>query len=192
MIAGEFVMVEISDYRCRKLCIDDLETVMHWRMLPHVTQFMKTDPVLTLEGQYEWFETLSSNGEVFQWVIHVDDKPCGVISLDDFDLLNKRCTWGYYVAEKSLRSFSLAIALEMSIYDYVFNKLMLNKIIGESFCINTAAIKMHELCGCTTEGILRQHIIKNGQLYDICIQTMLAEEWSRINVNIEYQHIDFS
>jgi RimJ/RimL family protein N-acetyltransferase len=75
--------------------------------------------------------------------------------------------------------------------DMTNKRLELNKIFGESFCINTAAVKMHELCGCKTEGILRRHILKNGQYYDICVQSMLAEEWKSVRNGFKYQHIDF-
>jgi hypothetical protein len=184
-------MYASNTYYCRKLTAGDLESIMRWRMLPHVTKFMNTDPLLTLEGQTEWFEKLSSAGEIFYWIIHVNDIPCGVINLSDVDLHNGRCTWGYFVAEKKLRSFNLAISLEMSLYDYVFDKLKLNKITGESFCLNTAAVKMHELCGCKTEGILRQHIFKNGLYYDVCVQSMLADEWKSIRGGLEYRHIEF-
>jgi len=180
-----------SRFNCRKLEAGDLENVMRWRMSPQVTKFMNTDPVLTLDGQKRWFEKLSSAGEFYYWVIEVDGIPCGIINLADIDVANKRCTWGYYVAEKKLRSFDLAMSLEMSLYDYVFDKIGLNKITGESFCVNTVAVKMHELCGCKTEGVLRRHIFKNGQYYDVCVQSMLADEWKNLRNGFEYQQIDF-
>ena len=178
-------------FSCRKLEAGDLENVMCWRLSPQVTKFMNTDPVLTLDGQKRWFEKLSSAGEVLYWIILVDGIPCGVINLADIDAVSKRCTWGYYVAEKKLRSFNLAMSLEMSLYDYAFDKMKFNKVTGESFCLNTAAVKMHELCGCKTEGILRQHILKNGQYYDVCVQSMLAEEWNNLRNSFDYQRIDF-
>jgi len=175
-----------------RLAVANLETVMHWRMLPHVTQYMNTDPELTLEGQKLWFEKLSSAGENFYWVINVEDTPCGVINFADIDFENKHCTWGYYIAEKELRSLPLAIALEMSLYDYAFDTLKLNKVTGESFCLNTAAVTMHELCGCKSDGILRQHVLKKEQFYDVCVQSMLKEEWYSLRDDFEYQHLDFS
>ena len=178
-------------FQCRKLEVGDLENVMSWRMSPHVTKFMNTDPVLTLDGQKRWFDKLAAAGEYYYWIIEVDDIPCGVINLADIDMTNKRCEWGYYVAEKKLRSFDLAMSLEMSLYDYAFDKIGLNKVTGESFCLNTAAVKMHELCGCKTDGIFRQHIFKNGQYYDVCVQSMLAEEWNNLRHDFEYQHINF-
>lgn len=181
----------LSEYRCRKLEAADLETIMYWRMLPHVTQFMNTDPVLTIEGQERWFENQCSAGTLYYWIIEVDSIPCGLINLADVDMTNKRCTWGYYIAEKKSRSFQLALSLEMSLYDYAFDTKKLNKVTGESFCENTVAVKMHELCGCETEGILKQHILKNGRFHDVCVQSMLAETWENIRDGFEYQKIEF-
>ena len=179
------------NYHCRKLMSTDLEKVMYWRMLPHVTQYMNTDPVITMEGQRVWYDKLSSSSEFYYWIIEIDGNPCGLVNLADMDKANKRCTWGYYIAEKKWRSFSLATSLEMSLYDFVFDKIGLNKITGESFCVNVAAIKLHELCGCETEGILKQHIFKNDKYYDVCIQSIFAEQWRNIRSGFKYQHINF-
>ena len=176
---------------CRRLAAADLEMVMEWRMSPHVTKYMNTDQALTMEGQQCWFERISSSGELCYWIIVVGDAPCGVINLSNVDMVNRRCGWGYYVAVKELRSFNLAISLESSLYDYAFGKIGLNKVTGESFCANTAAIKMHELCGCMTEGILRQHIYKNGQYHDVCVQSMLAGEWMRLRASIDAPRFEF-
>jgi len=181
-----------NNYRCRKLKASDLENVMRWRMSPHITKFMNTEPSLTMEGQKQWFDKLLSAGELYYWIIEVEGMPCGLINLSDIDMTNKRCTWGYYVAEKKSRSFHLSISLEMSLYDYAFDKIGLNKVTGESLCINTAAIKMHELCGCKIEGVLKQHIFKNGQYYDVCVQSMFAETWRNTRDGFEYQKIEFS
>ena len=178
-------------YNCRNLKSHDLENVMNWRMSPHVTKYMNTDPVITIEKQKEWFDKLSSGSEFYYWIIEVDANPCGLINLADMDKINNRCTWGYYIADKKQSSFQLAMSLEMSLYDFAFDKIGLNKVTGESFCINTAAVKMHELCGCETEGILKQHIFKNNQYYDVCIQSMLAEHWRNIRGDFEYQKIEF-
>ena len=184
-------MEKVSKFKCRRLDVSDLENVIRWRTSPDVTKYMNTDPVLTLDGQKKWYDHLIGFGELYYWVIEVGENSCGVINLADLDKANKRCTWGYYVAEKKFRSFDLAVSLETNLYDYVFDVLGFNKIIGESFCLNAAAIKLHELCGCKTEGILRQHVYKNGQFFDICVQSMLASEWMKLRRSFEYQKIEF-
>ena len=179
-------------YSCHRLNTNDLEMVRHWRMLPYITEYMNTDPVLTVEGQKQWYENKVAAGELYHWIIEVDGTPCGLVNLADMDQANKRCSYGHYVAVKKLRSFKLTLSMQMSMYDYAFGQLGLNKIATEAFCENTIAVKMNEMYGCKTEGILRQHILKKGQYYDVCIQSMLAEEWQTLRSKFKYQQIDYN
>lgn len=38
----------------RKIKENDLENIIEWRMMPQVTKYMYTDPILTLEEQKIW------------------------------------------------------------------------------------------------------------------------------------------
>ena len=180
-----------SNFSCHKLEANDLEMVRHWRMLPYITEYMNTDPVLTVEGQKQWYENKIATGELYHWIVEVDGIPCGLVNLADMDKANKRCSYGHYVAVKKLRSFKLTLSMQMSMYDYVFGKLGLNKMATEAFCENTIAVKMNEIYGCKTEGVLRQHILKNGQYHDVCLQSMLAGEWQTLRQKFKYQQIDY-
>ena len=53
----------------------------------------------------------------------------------------------------------------------------MNRVQAEVLSNNMRIVKMHELEGYTTEGVLRQAICKQGMYYDIYIQSMLREEW---------------
>jgi len=178
-------------YSCRQLLLSDLETVMTFRMQPHVTKYMNTDPALTLDGQVSWYNKMKASGIFYYWAIEVESVPCGVINLGNVDLINMRSDWGYYIADKSLRSLHLCVSLEMSLYDFAFDVLGLNKVYGESFSINHAAVKMHELCGCETDGILRQHIFKDDKFYDVTVQSMLADRWRELRSSFDYEKIAF-
>ena len=99
----------------------DLEDIMRWRMDPEITKYMNTNPKLTLEGQKKWFAAISSNSDVKYWVIEVDGQGAGVINLTGLNREDGVLGWAYYVGEKKLRSMKLALALEMSLYDYIFD-----------------------------------------------------------------------
>ena len=55
--------------------------------------------------------------------------------------------------------------------------LGMNRVQADVVSNNMRIVKMHELEGYTTEGVLRQAIFKQGMYYDIYIQSMLREEW---------------
>lgn len=170
---------------------NDLEMVMNWRMLPEITEYMYTDPVLTLEGQKNWFEKLSEDSTNKVFIIVVDDVPAGVLNVCDIDYVNKRCSWGYYIAVKEKRSLYLAMALEWNLYDFVFETLGLHKLEGEIFSFNKAVLRIHQMCGSEIEGVRKEHIYKNGKFYDITVTGILKEHWLDIRDKRDYEKIEF-
>lgn len=169
----------------------DLEIVMDWRMRPYVTEFMNTDPVLTMEDQKNWFDAIKNRNDQINWIIRIDEKPVGLINVSSIDRLNSRCSWGYYIAEKEARSLRLAIYLEWNLYDYVFDTLKLHKLCNETFVENEQVVKLHIMCGCKEDGIMRQHVYKNGAYHDISVGSILAEEWFAKREKTKYEHFIF-
>ena len=170
---------------------DELELIMNWRMMPEITKYMYTDPVLTLESQQKWFHLLKERKDIIPFMIEVDGVPSGVLNITDIDYTNKRCTWGYYVAVQEKRSLALAMALEWNLYDYVFDVMGLNKLEGEIFSFNKGVLRIHQMCGSQIEGVLKQHICKNGEFYDVTVTGILKSDWEQIRGKYQYEKISF-
>jgi len=49
---------------CRQIKEEDLEMIMNWRMMPEITRYMNSDPVLTLEGQKKWFKKIRESERI--------------------------------------------------------------------------------------------------------------------------------
>lgn len=169
-------------YRLRLLRDSDLETVMRWRMSPEVTRYMYTDPVLTLEGQRRWFQQVRHSGRDLVWVIELlaGDRPVGLLSLSDIDRVQRRCAWAYYLGETDVRGAGLARSLEMNICALVFEGLELNKLWCEVLAFNDRVVALHEKFGSRVEGVLRQHICKNGEYHDVVRMGLLRQEWPAV------------
>lgn len=163
--------------RMRLLTEEDLAMVMEWRMRPYITRFMNTDPKLTMEGQRKWFEKVSSDPAQINWIIEYDDVPVGFMNVVDIDRVNGRCSWGYYIAEREKRSLKLAVYLEWNLYNYVFDVLGLHKLCNETFTENKQVVKLHQLCGSRQDGIMREHVYKNGRYFDVSAGSILRQEW---------------
>ncbi len=168
-----------------------LQQVMEWRMRPDITRFMNTDPELNIDTQKKWFERIKNDSTQRHWVICVDDVPSGSINLVNIDYINKRCNWGYYIANQLVRSLKLAMYLEWNLYDYVFQTLKLNKLCNETFVLNNQVIQLHDLCGSKKEGILRQHVFKNGTYYDISVGSILSSEWETLRSKTKFEYFLF-
>lgn len=169
---------------------DELELVMNWRMLPEITYYMYTDPQLTIEQQREWYQKSKADTKNETYMIEVNGVPAGVLNITDIDYKNKRCSWGYYVAVKELRSLNLAMMLEWNVYDYAFYHLGLNKVAGEIFSFNKGVLRIHRMCGSTIEGELKEHIYKNGEFYDVTVTGITRNQWEALKGKFNYDKIE--
>lgn len=172
-----------------KISIEDLELIMNWRMKPEITKYMYTDPILTLENQKKWFDSIQNDNSVKYWIIEYNQVKIGLINLYDIDYKNRRCSWAYYIGDTSFRGKGIGTMLECNIYDYVFNILELNKLSCEVFSFNEKVIFIHKKFGSIIEGILKQHIYKNGIYHDIVTMAIIKEKWEKIKGNYKYEKI---
>lgn len=175
----------------RKIQKDDLELIMRWRMDKDITHYMNTDPQLTMEKQLIWYDKISNDETVEYWLAEVDAAPAGVISLNSIDRTSGIASWGYYIGEKKLRSLKLAVSLEMSLYDYVFDVLGLNELTNEVFSLNEGVIKLHLACGSCITKEVKGEVSKNGVDYDITHISITNADWEQIRYGKKYEHIDF-
>lgn len=171
---------------------DDLENIMRWRMDEEITRFMNTNPKLTPEGQKKWLSSIRNNSDVRYWVIEVDKIPAGVINLTGLDNPEGSLGWAYYMGEKRLRSIQTALALEMSMYDYVFDVLHKKAVYGDIFTLNQGVIQLHKLCGCEIVEEKKNHVCKEGVYYDVTFMRMTAERWNSIRDSKKYEKIVFA
>ena len=169
---------------------DDLEMMLDWRMRPEITQFMFTNPVLTMETQRKWFENLKTDKTQIRWIIYYNDIPIGSMYLVDIDYENKRCESGWFIAEKEYRSLNLAMYLQWNVLDYIFNVLNLNRNYGYVIDTNKSLIKLLNLCGFETEGILKQHVVIRNEVHDVYITAMTKNAWNEKKAHIHYEEFE--
>lgn len=175
----------------REIREEDLETIMRWRMDPDITRYMNTNPKLTPEGQRKWLGSLERNENVMYWLVMVEENPVGVINLADIDWDRKDSSWGYYIGEKKYRSLKLAISLEMSLYDYVFDILGFRELHNEAFSLNEGVVKLHLACGNDIVKEVKGEVEKEGVKYDITHLSITKEKWDSIRETKKYEKIDY-
>lgn len=171
----------------RLITKDDLERIRHWRMQPEISRYMYTDPVITEQSQQEWFARVEASHHDIVWSIDLSDgTPVGILSLSDIDYLNSRCVWAYYIAEPAGQGKGLAKPLECNIADFVFGTLQLRKLWCEVFSTNERVVALHERFGSKVEGVLRQHIRKGSETFDVVRMGLLREDWIALRPSLKY------
>lgn len=178
--------------KLRTIQDDDLEMIMNWRMRPDITKYMNTNPKLTLEGQRKWLSSISTNPNVKYWMIEIERCAAGVINLADIDWKNRTASWAYYIGERKLRSFDVALSLEMSLYDYVFEELKFIELHNEVLSLNKGVIKIHCLCGNRILNEVRDEVVKEGVSYDVTHLSITADEWKSVKPDMEYEKVSFA
>lgn len=169
----------------------DLDNIMRWRMDEDITRYMNTNPKLTPEGQREWLGRIRADKNVRYWLIEIGGIPAGVINITGLENPEGKLGWAYYVGEKRLRSIQAALALEMSMYDYVFDVLGKKAVLGDVFALNTGVIQLHRLCGCEIVKECKNAVCKEGVWYDVVYLCMTAERWMKIRNAKKYEKIVF-
>lgn len=176
----------------KKVTYDDLEQIRQWRMLPEITKYMYTDPIITPEQQVKWYEKNKADPSVKYWIINVDSINIGLLCLTNIDYQNNHCSWGYYIADDRFKGKGLAKIIEINVYEYVFYSLKMNKLWCEVLEFNSKVVSLHQKFGSEVEGTLREHIFKNGEYFDVIRMSITKRKWETIRnqfINI-YPTID--
>jgi len=173
----------------RRLTENELELLMNWRMREDISRMMFNTVKLTMEGQLKWFEKIKNSDTEIRWIIWKDEKPIGSLYFVDIDRKNLRCESGWFIAEKDGLDFSQVIAIQRNSYDYAFDVLGLNRVYGLIIDTNKGLPRMLELCGVRKEGVLKQHVIKDGVPHDVIVVGITKEDWYNQKKNITYEKI---
>lgn len=168
---------------------DHLEQVRQWRMMPEVTKYMYTDPIITSKQQIAWYESIRRDSTVRYWVINVEGENIGVISLTNIDLIKNQCECAYYIAEEIFRGKGLANIIEYNIYDFVFNSLGLGKLWFEILDFNERAINLHKKFGCEVENLYKDHIFKNGEFHDAVRMAITKQKWQEVKSKLTKNYV---
>ncbi len=155
-----------------------LEQILKWRTQPEVTRYMFTDVEYDMDRQRAWFQRISADRTCRYWLISFQDRPIGLVSFNDIDERNRRCSWAYYIGESEYRLIGGMIA--PYVYRYGFGRLKLRKITGEVMAGNENVRRMHRLQGCREVGFYRDHIYKYGAFHDVYLYEILDEDWERL------------
>lgn len=160
----------------------DLPIMLTWINDPEAIQYFYNDEPISLPMQKKWFENYLKNIETDKIFIIEEKKfktAIGMVSIYHIDWRNKKAEWGRFFLEKSFRGKGYGKEIERKIYDYCFTFLNLNKLYCEVFEFNTKVIDSHKKMGSCVEGILRQHVFKNGKYQNVVVMSILLDEYKK-------------
>lgn len=118
----------------------------------------------------------ADENETFAFAITVDEKVIGSIGIfRQGNIHRQTAELGYYIAEEYWGRGIMTEAIRQ-ICAYVFEKSDIIRIYAEPFAYNAASCRVLEKAGFQYEGTLRSNAVKNGEIIDMKMYSLLKTE----------------
>jgi len=132
-----------------------------WRNLSHRFPHPYTD----LDAD-SWFALLAGMPLPTHWAIEVAGEAAGGIGVDPGEGIYANCgRFGYWLGEPYWGRGIMTAAVRAT-SDYILKHLGLMRLEAPVFEWNPASMRVLEKCGFVREGVLRQSVLKDGEIID--------------------------
>ena len=124
------------------------------------------------------------------WAICARDtgKMIGYACLTDIHYINSSANFsGILIGDKKYQDGLAWIETYLFIYEYVFERLNLNRIYGHAINDHKMTMAIRSAMFNTTEGTMRQAAYKNGRYYDVSISSLLRDEYFEHKAKGDYE-----
>ena len=150
-----------------------------WVNDPVHTQGLWTPIPQTLEMMESYWEgTHGPNTVAFAVCDRHDDAFIGNARLSEINWIHRSCYYGRLISPHHSGKGYGSDAL-IQLLRYGFYTLGMNRIWSSAWVDNQASLGSNRKIGMTEEGILRQHVYKDGRFHDAVVLAMLREDFER-------------
>ena len=112
----------------------------------------------------------------------------GYACLTDIHYINSSANFsGILIGDKDYQDGLAWIETYLFVYEYVFERLNLNRIYGHAIDEHDMTVAMRTAMFSTTEGVMRQAAFKNGKFYDVSISSILRNEYFEHKAKGDYE-----
>ncbi len=149
------------------------------------------------EIERNWLLSKTSNNQkdIYLAICAIEnDKMIGLYSINDIDLLNRKCRLGgVVIGDKEYRDGDAHREAGKIVTDYAFNQLNMHKVTGSCLKEHIFSRADMETSGYHLDGILRDDVYKNGCYHDVCVYSLTEFEYrSRKNFDNERLELIFA
>ncbi|WP_102692919.1 UDP-4-amino-4,6-dideoxy-N-acetyl-beta-L-altrosamine N-acetyltransferase [Rummeliibacillus pycnus] len=162
-----------------------VQLVLEWRNQKQIREMMFNSNIIQLDEHRKWIESLDQGDKIAK-VFCYNGLPMGVIQ---FTYLNREANigeWGFYIGNSQAPK-GMGTLLGFTAINFLFNDLKLRKLCAEVLSFNKISLSFHQKLGFSKDGVLRQHVLKKGDFYDVHIFSMFKNEWENHKEQIKQQ-----
>jgi UDP-4-amino-4,6-dideoxy-N-acetyl-beta-L-altrosamine N-acetyltransferase len=141
-------MIQLKGYGISLIQLDEnsAQQVRIWRNQDHIRSHMEFQEEISESAQARWFQNLDSQINQY-FVIHLDEKPIGLIHLKNIDFKNKIAESGLFIGENKFIGTGISLGASILLLDYAFLKLDLKTIQAKVKNNNSIAQQYNQLLG---------------------------------------------
>ena len=165
-----------------KLTMEDAPKLSELANNPAVAGFLRNIfPSPYLLEHAEWFIPMTlSKDPTENFGIYLNEQFCGICGAHPFnDIHYKTAEIGYWLGEPYWGQGIGSIAINL-LLNYCFEKVKYSRVQAITFDSNIGSMRVLEKNGFIKEGIMRKHILKNGQYYDAHLYGMTDDEYMKL------------
>ena len=136
---------------------------------------MISQSIISKKNQNKWYKKIINEKNSKYFNIFYKNELIGSGSIKNIDKKNMNCTWGFYIFNRFKGPYGLLS--EIKIIENVFNIKNIQKLYGQTLQNNSAILKIHKFCGFKVEGVLKHHILRNGEKLDLILTSLFKKDW---------------
>jgi RimJ/RimL family protein N-acetyltransferase len=161
---------------------DDAPVMARWEYDSEFLRLMDSRPARprSEEEIARWLDGLSKASNAYTLGIRLidSDELIGFVELDGIDWQHRNCSLGIAIGPRSQWDSGYGSEAMQLMLRFGFDELNLHRILLTVFSYNPRAIHLYEKLGFTLEGRYREHLLRDGQRYDMLIYGLLRHEWA--------------
>jgi RimJ/RimL family protein N-acetyltransferase len=132
----------------------------------------------TLEAHETWFAAFLLDPDRKGWIITLDGRPCGSMTLTGVTSAQRRARWDWYIGDAEARGRGAGRAAQALGLELAFGTFGLQRVWSEVQAANEVALRAQAAAGFRREGYLRRHAYKHGEFRDVALLAILEAEWA--------------
>jgi len=159
---------------------DHLPTYARWFRDYEVQRLLgQTALPITDEAEAAWFEHAVNASNEYHHPIHIieNDKLIGLCSLLNVDTRSRNAEYGISIGDKDSWNKGYGTDATSIMLRIAFDELNLHRVFLRVYDFNERAIRVYEKLGFVKEGVLRQHVFRDGKYHDVILMGLLRDEW---------------
>ncbi|MBG91327.1 MAG: hypothetical protein CL521_05875 [Actinobacteria bacterium] len=169
--------------KLRKPEQEDMPVITEWLSDDLFLKNLYGSPIDSQQNRFQRVHTfLNQNAKDFSNNItliaddHLTHTPVGLIMLNHINWCHRNTEMNAAIGDKTIRNAFYGGDLYLLGLMYSFFALNLHKVFGYTYSSNEAALKLNRFGG-KVNGILKNHVYRNGKFLDVVTHSVLKSEF---------------